>query len=216
MTIRIRQLGLTDYADIYQGMHDFTDRRIEDRHDLQDTDECWLLQHRPVYTLGLSGQRSHLLNIGNIPVLETDRGGQVTYHGPGQLIAYLMLNLSVRSYSIKQMVVCIEQAIMDYLQSLGINADRRRRAPGVYVEDKKIAALGIRVRRGYSYHGLALNVDMDLSPFSRINPCGYAGLRCTQISDYVTGINIEQVMKTLPQYIMIYLGQKELRYSDVA
>ena len=216
MTIHIRQLGLTDYADIYRHMRDFTNQRIEDRHDLQDNDECWLLQHHPVYTLGLSGQRSHLLNTGNIPVMEADRGGQVTYHGPGQLIAYLMLNLSARPYSIKQMVACIEQAIMDYLQSLGISANRRRYAPGVYVEDKKIAALGIRVRRGYSYHGLALNVDMDLSPFSGINPCGYAGLRCTQISDYVAGINIEQAMKTLPEYVMMYLDQKELRYSDVA
>jgi lipoyl(octanoyl) transferase len=167
-----------DYAQTWAEMRAFTDARTH-----ASDDELWLLQHPPVFTLGQAGRPEHILAPGAIPVVQTDRGGQVTYHGPGQLIAYLLLDLRRAGLGVKGLVHLLEQAVIDLLAEVGIEAQARPDAPGVYVAGAKIASLGLRVRRGCSYHGLALNVDMDLGPFSRINPCGYPGLAVTQLAD---------------------------------
>ena len=173
-------------------MQDFTATRGADT-----ADEIWLLQHPPVFTLGLAGKREHILQITDIPIIPIDRGGQVTYHGPGQVVAYLLLDLKRRGYGVREMVARMEQAVIDLLADYGIAACRRERAPGVYVAEKKIAALGLRIKHGMSYHGLALNVDMDLSPFTHINPCGYAGLEATQLKDMGVEPGLEQVSSQL-------------------
>lgn len=144
-------------------------------------DEIWLLEHPPVFTLGLAGKREHILRETDIPIIPIDRGGQVTYHGPGQVMAYLLVDLKRRGYGVRELVTRMEQAVIDLLAAHGVRAERRERAPGVYVAGKKIAALGLRIKHGMSYHGLALNVDMDLTPFTHINPCGYEGLEVTQL-----------------------------------
>jgi len=158
-------------------------RAFTDTRDLNTTDEIWLVEHPPVFTLGLNGKAEHILNAGDIPIVKCDRGGQVTYHGPGQLVVYTLLDLKRLKLGVKQLVTRLEQAVIDFLSSQHINAARKANAPGVYVDGAKIAALGLRVRRGCSYHGLSLNVDMDLKPFSRINPCGYEGLVSVQLRD---------------------------------
>lgn len=159
-------------------MRDFTDQRMT-----TTSSEIWLLQHPPVFTQGQAGKAEHLLKPGDIPVIQTDRGGQVTYHGPGQMIAYVLLGLKSAGLGIRQLVNKLEESVVMLLAEQGIVAQSRQDAPGVYVGEAKIASLGLRVRRGYSYHGLALNVDMDLSPFERINPCGMSGLKVTQLAD---------------------------------
>ena len=208
MTIAVKDLGLCDYAETRRAMRAFT----EDRH-AATPDQLWLLEHPPVYTLGLAASREHLLNTAAIPVLQTDRGGQVTYHGPGQLIAYLLIDLKRRPYAVKKMVALMEQAVMDYLQSFAIEARRQPGAPGVYVAGEKIAALGVRVRKGATYHGLSLNVAMDLTPFSGINPCGYAGLRCTQLARFVAGVSLSQVKRQLPAYLIKHLDRPRPLYA---
>ena len=200
MTIEIRDLGLCEHAETCRAMRDFN----ENRH-AATPDQLWLLEHPPVYTLGLAAGTEHLLNTSAIPVRKTDRGGQVTYHGPGQLIAYLLIDLRRRPYAVKKMVALMEQAVIDYLRSLAVEARRRPGAPGVYVAGEKIAALGIRVRNGATYHGLSLNVDMDLAPFGGINPCGYAGLGCTQLARFVDGISLSRVKRQLPAYLIKHL-----------
>jgi lipoyl(octanoyl) transferase len=160
-------------------------------------DEIWLLEHLPVYTLGLNGKPEHVLEPGTIPVVNIDRGGQVTYHGPGQIVVYLLLDLRRLGYGVRELVRRMEGAVIALLASYGVAAERREGAPGVYVGEAKIAALGLRVRRGCCYHGLALNVDMDLEPFSRINPCGYSGLPVTQTLDVGIGDNIHDVSERL-------------------
>ncbi len=177
--MRIQNLGIIDYQTAYTRMQAFTAARDE-----TTPDEFWLLQHPAVYTLGRGARDGHLHQPGEIPVVKTDRGGQVTYHGPGQLIVYVLVDLKRRGYGVRSLVQRIEQALIDYLASNSIIAARRAGAPGVYVDDAKIAALGLRVRNGCSYHGLALNVDMDLAPFERIDPCGYPGLAVTRLSDH--------------------------------
>jgi len=167
----VRHLGTVDYQPTWQAMRAFTDTRTPDT-----PDELWVLEHPPVYTLGQAGKREHLLNADAIPVVETDRGGQVTYHGPGQLVVYTLIDLRRAGYSIRDLVVRLENAIIETLDAYGVSARGRRDAPGVYVDGAKIAALGLRVRRGCTYHGLSLNIDVDLAPFAGINPCGYAGL----------------------------------------
>lgn len=195
--LNIRQLGQQDYRTVYRMMSRFTDRRGTDT-----ADELWSVQHPPVFTLGLGGNQEHILDAGTIPVIKTDRGGQVTYHGPGQLIVYLLLDLKRRGLTVKQYVYCLEQAIIDTCGKLGVHALRKRGAPGVYVAGRKLAALGIRVRRGCSYHGLALNVDMDLSPFRRINPCGYPGLEATQLHDLGCRVTADQAFNHLLPYLL--------------
>jgi len=176
--VRLKRLGLVDYAGTWRSMRDFTDRRGPDTED-----ELWLLQHPPVFTQGRSGSAEHLLCPGDIPVVASDRGGRVTYHGPGQWVVYILADLRRRKLGVRALVDLIEQSVVAVLAERGIAAAPRRDAPGVYVNGAKIASLGLRVRRGCSYHGLALNVDMDLEPFSRIDPCGYRGLTVTSIRD---------------------------------
>ncbi len=174
----VRRRGLSDYSAAWAEMRAFTDGRTQDT-----PDELWLLQHPPVFTLGQAGRAEHLLDPGEIPVIQTDRGGQVTYHGPGQLVAYLLVDLRRVGLGVKGLVHLLEGAVIGLLAGYGIEAEARADAPGVYVAEAKIASLGLRVRRGCSYHGLSLNVDMDLTPFLRINPCGYPGLAVTQLAD---------------------------------
>ena len=180
--------GPQAYAVIHQQMRDFVDQRRQQGDDRPyQADEFWLLEHRPVFTQGINGQPEHLLDVGNIPLVQSDRGGQITYHGPGQLICYLLLDLRRRGMGVKGLVTTLEQAVIDLLAGYGVVGERRQGAPGIYVGQAKIAALGLRIRHGCSYHGLSLNLDMDLEPFSRINPCGYQGLAVTQLADLVEG-----------------------------
>ena len=181
--VLVRSLGRTDYETTWRAMQAFTDAR-----DAGTPDEIWLTEHPPIYTLGMAGRREHLLRDNGIPVLKVDRGGQVTYHGPGQLIAYTLFDLRRPQLGIRDMVRRIEAAVVQWLDSVGISAFGKVSAPGVYVKlggaDAKIAALGLRVRKGCTYHGLAMNIAMDLAPFSDIDPCGFPGLRVTQVAEF--------------------------------
>ena len=201
MSLIIRHYGQRDYLETYQEMVEFNGNQSA-----TTVEEIWFLQHPPVYTLGLAGKTEHLLDPGIIPVVRTDRGGQVTYHGPGQLLAYLLLDLQRRQISIKSLVERIEQAIIDMLAGLNLHGVRKARAPGVYIDGRKIAALGIRVRNGFSYHGLALNVNMDLSPYQGINPCGYPGLEVTRLSNYRIRLSVDEVAEILQPCLLSQLG----------
>jgi lipoyl(octanoyl) transferase len=174
----LRNLGLVEYEPTWRAMQRFTDERGPDT-----ADEIWLLEHPPVFTLGMNASRDHLLTPGDIPVVQIDRGGQVTYHGPGQLVVYPLIDLRRAGLGVRGIVTALERSIIEYAAELGIVAECRRNAPGVYVDGRKLASVGIRVRRGATYHGIALNVSLDLEPFGRINPCGYAGLEMTRLSD---------------------------------
>ncbi|MCK4834507.1 MAG: lipoyl(octanoyl) transferase LipB [Gammaproteobacteria bacterium] len=197
MSPTVRHLGEVDYQASWQKMQDFTDSRQSDT-----ADELWFLQHPPVYTLGKNGKAEHVLNPAGIPIINSDRGGQVTYHGPGQIVVYTLLDLNRLGIGVRQLVTTLEQTVIDLLAGYGVDSCARRDAPGVYVNDAKIAALGLRVRKGCSFHGLALNVDMDLDPFTRINPCGYEGLEVTQLADLVQGIQIEAVVADLQKRLI--------------
>ncbi|MEZ8990962.1 lipoyl(octanoyl) transferase LipB [Vibrio breoganii] len=179
--LEIHHLGRQDYEPIWQRMHRFTDERDENT-----VDQIWIVEHNPVFTQGQAGKEEHLLNTGDIPVVKSDRGGQVTYHGPGQMVVYFLLNLRRRGLGVRELVTHIENTVVQTLAKLGIESAARPDAPGVYVEGKKICSLGLRIRKGCSFHGLALNIDMDLSPFLRINPCGYAGMEMVQVADFTT------------------------------
>lgn len=194
----IRELGLAEYEATWRAMREFTARR-----DADTPDELWVLQHPPVYTLGIAGRAEHLPRIDNgIPVVKIDRGGQITYHGPGQIVIYLLLDMRRRGLTVRPLVRRMEQAVIDLLAGYGIAAQGRIAAPGVYVGEAKIAALGLRIRNGCCYHGLALNVDMDLSPFHAINPCGYPGLEVTQMRDLGVGDTPELVGTRLTQHLL--------------
>lgn len=199
----VRHKGICQYDQMYQAMIAFTAQRDRDT-----TDEVWLLEHFPVYTLGLNAQYQHLIRASEIPVIETDRGGQITYHGPGQLIVYLLMDLKRKAINVREFIRRIEQAVIDMLQHYNIDATRRHGAPGVYVGQKKIAALGIRITKGCSYHGISINIDTDLSPYDNINPCGYAGLEMTQMKDFGINDNMQQISAILlPQLV------KQLNYA---
>jgi lipoyl(octanoyl) transferase len=187
-----RELGLVAYEPTLQAMKDLTDTRTP-----ADPDQLWLLQHPRVFTQGQAGKAEHVLAPGDIPVIQVDRGGQVTYHGPGQWVLYLMIDLRRRSWGVRDLVDTIERSIVLLLAEYGIAAAPRREAPGVYVDGAKIASLGLRVRRGCSYHGLALNVDMDLEPFARINPCGYQGLQVTSMASLLPQVDVDAVGRRL-------------------
>jgi lipoyl(octanoyl) transferase len=176
--IIVRHLGRVDYEPTWRAMQAFTAARETDT-----PDEIWLLEHPPLYTQGQAGKPEHLIAATDIPVIAIDRGGQITYHGPGQVVAYMLVDLRRRGYGVRELVNRMEQAVIELLATQGVVAIRQAGAPGVYVDGAKIAALGLRVKHGCSYHGLAFNVDMDLSPFAAINPCGYAGMRVTQCRD---------------------------------
>ncbi|WP_181044550.1 lipoyl(octanoyl) transferase LipB [Aliivibrio sifiae] len=174
----VKNLGRQDYEPVWKAMHTFTDERDENT-----CDEVWLVEHNPVFTQGQAGKEEHVLAAGNIPIVKSDRGGQVTYHGPGQLVAYVLINLRRKNIGVRELVTHIENTVINTLGQFNIISAARPDAPGVYVDNKKICSLGLRIRKGCSFHGLALNVNMDLSPFLRINPCGYAGMEMIQLHD---------------------------------
>lgn len=202
---RIQQMGLEPYLSVWERMRSFTDARSADT-----PDEIWLLEHEPVFTQGMQGKEEHLLAAGSIPVIQTDRGGQITYHGPGQLMVYTLVDLQRLGLGIRSLVTALEQAIVDCLSDYGIAAHPRRDAPGVYVGEAKIASLGLRVRKGCSYHGLALNVGMDLQPFGRINPCGYRGLQMTQVSALGGPASVSEVGTQLLPHLLHHLKLGDL------
>lgn len=197
----MRDLGRQPYVPVWRAMQALTDAR-----DADTEDELWLVEHDPVFTLGQAGKPEHVLAAGDIPVIPVDRGGQVTYHGPGQIVAYPLVDLRRRKLGVRELVCRIEQALIDVLADWNIEAQRRAGAPGVYVGDAKIAALGLRVRRGCSFHGLAFNIAMDLEPFRRINPCGYAGLAVTSMLDLGGPSSLEAVKPALVEALSRQLG----------
>ncbi len=201
--LRVRDLGVAPYEPVWHAMQAFTDARDE-----ATPDEVWCVQHPPVFTLGQAGRAEHVLAPGDIPVVQVDRGGQVTYHGPGQLVLYPLLDLRRLDLGVRALVTLIEQALIDVLAMDDVVAVRREGAPGVYVDGAKIAALGLRVRRGCSFHGLAFNVDMDLEPFERINPCGFEGLAVTQLSAFAP-TTPAQAQSRLLQRLAALLGYND-------
>jgi lipoyl(octanoyl) transferase len=201
-SVIIRDLGLADYAQTLQAMRDFTERRTPDT-----VDELWLLQHPPVYTLGFNAKHGAFDNPAGIPVIRTDRGGDITYHGPGQRVAYVLMDLRRRAWGVKTLVAALEQAVIDVLEHYDLRAERRPGAPGVYVDGRKIAQLGLRVRRGASYHGLSLNVAMDLGPFDRIHPCGYPGLKTIDLAGLLPEAKIAQNMAQVDRVLKTRLRQ---------
>ena len=200
MTV-LRWLGRTDYEATWAAMRALTEARNE-----SSPDELWFLEHPPVFTLGMAGRREHLLAAGDIPVVATDRGGQVTYHGPGQLVVYPLLDLRRLGLGVRALVERLERSVCGLVAESGLEASARRDAPGVYVGERKLASLGLRVRRGCSYHGLALNVDLDLAPFARINPCGYAGLAMTRLVDLGIDLDVPGAALRLLPYLVEELG----------
>lgn len=204
--IIVRQLGLRPWEPVSQAMHQFTDSRQADT-----PDELWLVEHPPVFTQGQAGKAEHLLMPGDIPVVQSDRGGQVTYHGPGQQVMYVLIDLKRRKLGVRQLVTAIEQTVVETLAHYNVTAYARPDAPGVYVDGKKICSLGLRIRQGCSFHGLALNIAMDLAPFQRINPCGYAGLEMTQLSAFQEDVTPEAVQ---PVLIEKFLQQLAIPSAD--
>jgi len=202
--IRLRRLGLAEYEPVWHRMQAYTDQRDE-----ASADELWLVQHPSVFTQGQAGKAEHVLAPGEIPVIQVDRGGQVTYHGPGQIVAYPLVDIGRKGIGVRDFVCRIEEAIIRVLAHYGVNGERIAGAPGIYVNQAKIASLGLRVRRGRTFHGLALNVDMDLEPFRRINPCGYAGLQVTQLSAIA-----EAPLGEVEDRLVASL-QRQLGYSEV-
>jgi len=197
----IRRLGLVEYEPAWRAMQRFTDER-----DATTPDEIWFLEHPPVFTLGMNASRAHVLAPGDIPVVQIDRGGQVTYHGPGQLVVYPLIDLRRSGLGIRDLVTALERSVIELAAAVGVTAEARRDAPGVYVEGRKLASVGIRVRRGASYHGLAVNVHLDLEPFGRINPCGYEGLRMTQFSDLGGPESVDGAAEALEPHLLAALG----------
>ncbi len=200
-TLHVKHLGLRPYLETWQAMQAYTDQR-----DATSQDQLWLLQHPPVFTQGQAGKPEHLLAPDEIPVVQTDRGGQVTYHGPGQLVGYLLLDLRRAGLGVRSLVTLLERSVIDLLEGYGVQAAARRDAPGVYVDGAKIASVGLRVRRGCSFHGLSLNVNMDLEPFNRINPCGYPDLPVTQLSAISKQKDLHKVAADLAQQLARGLG----------
>ncbi|ERK18238.1 Octanoate-[acyl-carrier-protein]-protein-N-octanoyltransferase [Pantoea sp. AS-PWVM4] len=211
-TLLVRQLGQRDWQPISDAMHRFTDQRDSDT-----PDEVWLVEHNPVFTQGQAGKAEHLLMPGDIPVVQSDRGGQVTYHGPGQQVMYVLIDVKRRKLGVRQLVTALEETVVATLGDYGVTAHARPDAPGVYVGEEKICSLGLRIRKGCSFHGLALNVAMDLAPFLRINPCGYAGMRMAQLGQFQPGVTTADVQPRLVQHFARLTGfaQSEWLNADV-
>ncbi|HAS6306352.1 TPA: lipoyl(octanoyl) transferase LipB [Vibrio vulnificus] len=207
----VKRLGRRDYLPVWQAMHEFTDTRNE-----ETPDEVWLVEHNPVFTQGQAGKAEHLLNTGDIPVVQSDRGGQVTYHGPGQLVAYFLINLRRKKLGVRDLVTTIENLVINTLKAYNIDSTARPDAPGVYVDGRKICSLGLRIRKGCSFHGLALNVNMDLSPFLRINPCGYQGMEMVQVSELGGPTDIALVEQQLVKELVNLLGYEQVEFSTEA
>jgi lipoyl(octanoyl) transferase len=199
----IRQLGLAEYEPIWRAMQRFTDHR-----DADTRDEIWCVEHPPVFTLGLNGSREHLLSPLDIPVVQIDRGGQVTYHGPGQLVVYPLIDVRRRALSVRALVIALENAVIAYAAGLGIEAQGSREAPGVYVGGAKLASIGLRIRRGASYHGLSMNVSMDLEPFQRINVCGIRGLTVTRLADHGVTLDVQAAADGLMPHLLRALSNQ--------
>jgi len=202
--VRIRQFGLTEYEPVWRAMQDFTNRRTADT-----GDEIWYTEHRPVFTLGVNTRPEHLLAPGDIPVVQVDRGGQVTYHGPGQLMIYPLIDIRRAGVGVRALVTALEQSVVDLAAELGIAAASRCDAPGVYVDGAKLASVGLRVRRGASFHGMALNVAMDREPFTRINPCGFSGLAVTDLRQLGVGLTLDETHRRLTPHLLARLGLTE-------
>ncbi|HSW69683.1 MAG TPA: lipoyl(octanoyl) transferase LipB [Gammaproteobacteria bacterium] len=197
----VRLLGRQDYLSCFEAMKQFTQER--DEHTI---DEIWLLEHNPVFTQGQNGKSEHVLDPGNIPVIPVDRGGQVTYHGPGQLVVYTLVDLRRKKLNVREIVMVLEKSVIQVLENHQLTASAKREAPGVYIDNKKICSIGLRIKKGCSYHGLAFNISMDLEPFSRINPCGYKQLKMTQLADFKLDVDIKTVEKQLIDYLTANLG----------
>ena len=202
----VKWLGRVPYIPTWRAMQQFTDER-----DAHTPDELWLLEHDPVYTLGLNADAAHVLDPGEIPVVRIDRGGQVTYHGPGQLVVYPLVDMRRCGLGVRDLVTALERAVIELAATYGIAAVCRERSPGVYVDGRKLASVGLRIRRGGSYHGLALNVNMDLAPFARINPCGYAGLEMTQLAALGGAVDVRQAADALVPLLLQRLGRGDAR-----
>ncbi|WP_225639404.1 lipoyl(octanoyl) transferase LipB [Candidatus Profftia sp. (ex Adelges kitamiensis)] len=207
--ILLRQLSLQEYIPVSQAMYKFTDRRTDNT-----LDEIWLVQHYPIFTQGYSGKQENILVKGNIPIIRSDRGGQITYHGPGQQIMYVLIDLKRHKFSARQLICYIEQTVINTLSKFFIKGYTRSYAPGVYVDGQKICSLGLRIHKGCVFHGMALNISMDLSPFSYINPCGYSGIKMTQISAINPDIKPEKVRSVLVVQLMKILKYKELELCN--
>ncbi|HCG6643220.1 TPA: lipoyl(octanoyl) transferase LipB [Vibrio parahaemolyticus] len=207
----VKRLGRQDYEPVWKAMHEFTDQRTQ-----ETPDEVWLVEHNPVFTQGQAGKAEHLINTGDIPVVQSDRGGQVTYHGPGQLVAYFLINLRRKKLGVRDLVTTIENLVINTLKAYNIDSAARPDAPGVYVDGKKICSLGLRIRKGCSFHGLALNVNMDLTPFLRINPCGYAGMEMVQVSQFNGPSDVETVEKQLIEELVTLLDYERVEFSTEA
>lgn len=204
--VNIRWLGRQDYLSCWQDMQEFTNTRTP-----ESNDEIWLLEHDSIFTQGQNGKPEHLLSPGNIPIVRTDRGGQITYHGPGQLMVYTLIDLKRKKFNVRELVNLLEQSVIDFLTDQHIKAYARIDAPGIYVNktaEKKICSIGLRIRRGCSYHGIAFNINMDLKPFTQINPCGFAKLKMTQLAELGTVMSVHETGKQLTNYLM-----QNLRYT---
>lgn len=199
--IIVRALGRSDYEPLWRAMQSFTDRR-----NAETPDELWFTEHPPVFTLGLNASREHLLAPGDIPIVQADRGGQVTYHGPGQLMVYPLLDLKRARLGVRDLVTALEQSVVDLVAAAGIRAIARKDAPGVYVDGRKIASVGLRIRRGASYHGMALNIDVDLEPFSRINPCGFEQLEVSDLRALGVATDRDVIQQKILAHLLRHLG----------
>ncbi len=200
----IKDLGLQDYLAVWEAMKTFTEERSK-----QSPDEIWFVEHPPVYTQGRNGKAEHLLSTHHIPVIQVDRGGQVTYHGPGQIVMYLLINIRRINKGVRHVVHSMEKAVLDTLNDYALDASLKGNAPGVYIHEKKIAQLGLRVKKHCTYHGLSLNIDMDLRPFTGINPCGYQNLEVVQLTDYINPVSIAKIKTQLTQYVLKHLDHPE-------
>ena len=202
----IKQLGLVDYVTTWRRMQAFTNTR-----NFETIDELWLLEHPPVFTQGQAGKAEHVIKPSNIPIVQSDRGGQVTYHGPGQLVAYTLFDLNRLKISIRKLICKLEQSVISVLADYGIESQGKRAAPGIYVNDGKICSIGLRIKRGYAYHGLAFNIDMDLQPFTCINPCGFQGLKITQLADFIHNPDKTRIQEQLVTYLSQNFEYNRLR-----
>lgn len=211
-SIIVKVLGLQDYLTCWQAMQTFTNERQADT-----TDEIWILEHKPVFTQGQNGKAEHILNAGDIPIIAADRGGQVTYHGPGQVVVYTLIDVKRKKWNVRQLVTCLEQSVIQFLAGYQIEAQARCDAPGVYINSDKICSIGLRIRRGCSFHGLALNVTTDLEPFSRINPCGYSNLKMTKLSEHTDiTLNTMEIGRKLAECLIINIGYTSVSITSRA
>ena len=208
-TLIIKNLGLQSYLPVWQAMQDFSAQRKSDTND-----EIWLLEHQPVFTLGKNGKAEHLLERSDIPLINIDRGGQITYHGPGQLIVYLLIDIKRRGLGVRRLVTLIEQSIINTLADYQLNAYAKKEAPGVYIDEAKIAAVGLRIKKGCSFHGLSLNISMDMTPFKTINPCGYKDLQIVQLADFIKDVQLSQVQEKLLSYLAKSMGYARMEVKS--